>query len=182
MEVTLKLRARHIARSIDHLAARNSRVLDIGCGNGVVSAELARSFGFDTVGTDVAEYLKRPIPFKLMRDPVTLDFEAGSFDLGLMVDMLHHIEPGMQLALVREAARVCKNVVIFEAEPSRTAFFFDVVLNRVHNKDMPVPLTHRPQAEWEREIRKLGLTCSGRALRKPFWFYPFQNFVLTVSR
>jgi 2-polyprenyl-3-methyl-5-hydroxy-6-metoxy-1,4-benzoquinol methylase len=182
MEVTLKLRARHIARNIGHLVARNSRVLDIGCGNGVVSAELARSFGFDTVGTDVAEYLETPIPFKRMRDPVTLDFETDSFDLGLMVDMLHHIDGEKQLTLVREAARVCKTVIVFEAEPSKAAFFFDVVLNRVHNKDMPVPLTHRPQAEWEREIRKLGLACSGRTLRKPFWLYPFQNFILTVSR
>lgn len=182
MELTLKLRARHIARNIDHLVAAQSRVLDIGCGNGVVSSELARSFGFETVGTDIAEYVKRPIPFKLMRDPVTLDFAADSFDLGLMADMLHHMERESQLKLIRDAARVCRKLLIFEAEPSKTAFFFDVVLNRIHNKDMPVPLTHRTRTEWEGEIKKLGLSCAGKTLRKPFPLYPFENFILTVWR
>jgi SAM-dependent methyltransferase len=181
MEWTLKIRARHIARSIAPYLSQNSRVLDIGCGNGVVTQELRNIFGFDISGTDVARYLKADIPFTQMKTATQLDFEDRHFDVGLINDVLHHIDHDNQVELIREATRVCKTVLIFEARPSPLAFFFDRVLNRIHNKDMPVPLTFRHREEWEKAITAKGLVCSGRELEKPFAFYPFQNFLLRVA-
>lgn len=181
MELTLKLRARHIGRSIAPYLSQNSRVLDIGCGNGVVTLELQNMFGFDISGTDVAQYLKKDIPFTPMKSATQLDFENKHFDVGLINDVLHHIDHDNQLKLVQEAARVCKTVLIFEARPSRLTFFFDRVLNRIHNKDMPIPLTFRHLEEWKKAIAATGLACSGRELKKPFVFYPFQNFLLQVA-
>ena len=138
-------------------------------------------FGFDILGTDVAKYLKKDIPFALMKTATRLDFEDKHFDLGLINDVLHHIEFEDQVALIQEAARVCKTVLIFEAKPSRLTFLFDKVLNRIHNKAMPIPLTFRHQAEWEKVIAAKGLTCLGKELERPFVFYPFQNFLLRVA-
>ena len=181
MEWTLKLRARHIGRSIAPYLSKNSKVLDIGCGNGVVTQELRNIFGFDISGTDVAKYLTRDIPFTPMKAATQLDFADRQFDVGLINDVLHHIEPDNQLKLIQEATRVCKTVLIFEASPSRLTFFFDRALNRIHNKDMPIPLTFRHQADWEKAITAQGLACSGQALKRPFVFYPFQNFLLQVA-
>jgi len=181
MELTLRLRARHIGRSIAPYLSQNSKVLDIGCGNGVVTLELRNIFGFDISGTDVAKYLKKNIPFTQMKTATQLDFEDKHFDVGLINDVLHHIAYDNQVELIQEAARVCKMVLIFEAKPSQPAFFFDKVLNRIHNKDMPIPLTFRHQEDWEKAIVAKGLTCSGKELKRPFVFYPFQNFLLKVA-
>ncbi len=181
MEWTLKLRARHIARSIAPYLSQNSRVLDIGCGNGVVTHELRKIFGFAILGTDVAKYLKKDIPFAQMKSATQLDFEDGQFDVGLINDVLHHIEYDHQLKLIQEAARVCKSILIFEAKPSQLTFLADKMLNRIHNKEMPIPLTFRRQEEWEKAITAKGLACTGKELKKPFMFYPFQNFLLRVA-
>jgi SAM-dependent methyltransferase len=181
MEWTLRLRARHIARSIAPYSSQSSKVLDIGCGNGVVTLELRNFFGFDILGTDVARYLKKDIPFIQMKSATRLDFEDKQFDVGLINDVLHHIEYDQQLELIQEAARVCKTVLIFEAKPSRLTFFCDKMLNRIHNKEMPIPLTFRHQEEWEKAITANGLACTGKELKKPFVLYPFQNFLLRVA-
>jgi SAM-dependent methyltransferase len=181
MEWTLRLRARHIGRSIAPYLCEDSKVLDIGCGNGVVTQELRSIFGFDICGTDVARYLKTDIPFIQMKSATQLDFEDKHFDVGLINDVLHHIDHDNQVKLIQEATRVCKTVLIFEAKPSRLTFFFDRVLNRIHNKDMPIPLTFRHLGDWEKAIAAKGLACSGQELKKPFVFYPFQNFLLRVA-
>jgi SAM-dependent methyltransferase len=181
MEWTLRLRARHIGRSIAPYLSQNSKVLDIGCGNGVVTLELRNIFGFDISGTDVARYLKKDIPFTQMKTATQLDFEDKHFDVGLINDVLHHIDYDHQVELIQEATRVCKTVLIFDAKPTRLAFFFDKVMNRIHNKDMLIPLTFRHQGEWEKAIAAKGLTCLGKELKKPFVFYPFQNFLLQVA-
>ncbi len=116
-----------------------------------------------------------------MKTATQLDFEDRHFDMGLINDVLHHIDYDNQLELIREATRVCKTVLIFDARPSRLTFFFDRVLNLIHNKDMPVPLTFRHREEWEKAIAARGLTCSGKDLKRPFVFYPFQNFLLKVA-
>ena len=181
MEFTLRLRARHIGRCIAPYLSQKSKVLDIGCGNGVVTQELRNMFGFDISGTDVAKYLSKDIPFTQMKTPTQLDFEDQHFDVGLINDVLHHIDHDNQVDLIQEATRVCKLVLIFDARPSRLAFFSDKVLNRIHNKNMAIPLTFRHRAEWEKVIAARGLTCSGKDLKKPFALYPFQNFLLQVS-
>jgi ubiquinone/menaquinone biosynthesis C-methylase UbiE len=116
-----------------------------------------------------------------MKSASQLDFEDKQFDVGLINDVLHHIEYDHQLKLIREAARVCKMVLIFEAKPSQLTFFCDKLLNRIHNKEMPIPLTFRHQEEWEKAITGMGLACTGTELKKPFAFYPFQNFLLQVA-
>ena len=181
MEWTLKLRARHIARSIAPYVSKDSKVLDIGCGNGVVTLELRNIFGFDILGTDVANYLKKDIPFMQMKSAVQLDFEDKRFDVGLINDVLHHIERDNQVKLIQEAARVCKTLLIFDAKPSRLTFFFDIALNRIHNKDMPIPLTFRRPEDWKTAITAGGLTCLVTELQRPFVFYPFRNFLLQVA-
>jgi len=182
MEFTLKLRAQHIIKSIMGQIQQGTRMLDIGCGNGVVSDEISKVLGCEIHATDIVNYLRRPLPFKLMPGTTRLDYDDGEFELGLMNDMIHHVQSADQMPLIREAMRVCKKLIIFDAEPSRIGFFFDLVLNRIHNKDMPVPLTNRPQMEWVSQLSGLGYVCVANKLAKPFPFYPFDNFILFVNR
>lgn len=81
------------------------RILDFGCGVGGVLRELvavfpdAEIFGYDpsTRSVDVARSLEGPTQ-------VTADWDAlplGTFDVALVSNVLHHIEPGDRAAAVR---------------------------------------------------------------------------------
>ena len=87
-----------------------SSVLGVGCGDGLVAAGvLALRPGMVLQGVDV---LKRPhthIPVDLF-DGRRIPHEDGSFDVVMMVDVLHHSDNPEQL--LGEAARVARRCLI----------------------------------------------------------------------
>ena len=147
-----------------------------------MTKELQNYFGYEILGTNVANYLKASIPFTPMKSPTQLDFPDGYFDVGLFIDVLHHIAYNQQANFIQEAARTCKTVLIIDAKPTWLAFFFDRVLNWFHNKDMPLTLSFREPTVWAESITCTGLTCSITELKRPFALYPFENFLLRVER
>ena len=111
--VTRALLARFL-REIDASveALRPSSILDVGCGEGVVTERIARLTGVTTVGVDLgvpaleAQWRRREAGL-LSFDGASayeLPFEDGSFDCVCALEVLEHLErPGEALA---EMARV----------------------------------------------------------------------------
>ena len=118
-----ELGARGKADHVESLCARAGlavgRVVEIGCGDGALLAELSsRGFGGSLTGFDISaaavELARgRAIPrVELVEvfDGNRLPAGDTSFDLGLLSHVLEHVErPG---ELLREAARVCRALVV----------------------------------------------------------------------
>ncbi|MFB4301951.1 class I SAM-dependent methyltransferase [Actinomadura sp. NTSP31] len=93
----------HIAAKL--LAARATRVLDIGCGEGALNRALPGPPPFRLVGLDASGTLLRAHPGPRVRaNALRLPFRDGAFDAAVAVDLLYRLDdPGLAL---REARRV----------------------------------------------------------------------------
>ncbi|GAA2370443.1 hypothetical protein GCM10010404_26590 [Nonomuraea africana] len=100
-----------------HLAARLRhvpRVLDIGCADGALRAELPQVVGLDASFTMLRDH---PAP-RLMGEATALPFASGSFGAAVAVNMLYHLPD--PLSALREARRVlARGGVFVAATPSR---------------------------------------------------------------
>jgi SAM-dependent methyltransferase len=114
-----ELGARGKADHVEALAGPADRVVEVGCGDGALLAELSRrGFGKSLAGFDISEAAielarGRSIPRVTrleMFDGHTLPADAGSFDLALLSHVLEHVpEPA---PLLRETARVARRVLM----------------------------------------------------------------------
>ena len=102
------------------------RVLDVGCGTGVLAAQLA-SRGYEVSGIDPSEGMlevmraEHPEVEAHRGSGDELPFSDGSFDLVLTVAALHHIaEPAAVRATLAEMARVSRpggRIVVWDHNP-----------------------------------------------------------------
>lgn len=157
----------------------SDRVLDIGCGNAVVSDELRKGFGCEIVCTDVLDYRKRDVSFRLMKGKDKLPFNNGEFDTCVFNDALHHCEH--QVEILNEASRVARRILIFEMEPTFIARLLDIMINQIHNRKMPIPLNIKSSQEWRNYFKGAGFDFEFRRIKRPF-FYPFINFAIKLER
>jgi len=107
------------------------RVLDIGCGRGLMLAALAR-LGWDVVGTEVSATLsKQAFPIHQTADIRTCAFAAQSFDVVMLWHVLEHLP--QPIDTLREAWRILKpggvlivevpNLASWQARLGRGAWF-----------------------------------------------------------
>ena len=81
---------------VEELIEPGSKVLDVGCGTGVVASQLAEE-GFEVTGVDpsggMLEYLRTSDPrvTAVQGSATKLPFGDGQFDLTMCVAVMHHI-------------------------------------------------------------------------------------------
>jgi len=93
--------------------SRDSKILDIGCGNGAF-LEAARKMGFKNLyGVDIANYLKdKSFPHQIIDLNVEkLNYEDGSLDLITAFQVLEHLEN--YFLILHEASRTLKKGGLF---------------------------------------------------------------------
>lgn len=181
MEFTSKYRSKIVINAIAPFLTDGSRVLDIGCGNGVISNEVKNFFNCRLVGTDILDYSLKEIEFKKMERSDRLDFNDNEFDTSLFIEVLHHMPFETQLKLIKEALRVSKQVLIFEVESGRLVKYADYLVNQLHNRDMPILYTFRKKEEWIRLFEENKISFKHCKVKKPFlglWF-TYHLFCLT---
>ncbi|HTM68084.1 MAG TPA: class I SAM-dependent methyltransferase [Candidatus Binatia bacterium] len=174
---TTRARGALIVEAYAPYIRKGSRTLDVGCGNGIVSRILADRFSLDLVGTDIDDYRKEKVPFVLM-DGKKLPFLDDAFELVLMNDMLHHADD--QAALIAEARRVGRTVLIYEVEPGPGIALFDRCVNFFHHRGMPVPLAFRTADGWRRFMTERGIAATVVPLGRPRWWYPFRHVLIVT--
>jgi ubiquinone/menaquinone biosynthesis C-methylase UbiE len=180
-DITTPLRAALIGRTFKGWVRPGDHVLDIGCGNGIVSRKLADQFDVVITGCDTQRYLLREIPFKLMLSKSRLPFRQKKFAIAMFNDVLHHADYITQGKLLIEAFRLTEKVVIFELRPTLVGKNLDYLLNKVHNPNMNIPFTYRSEKEWEMFFRKMHLKYNKRRVASPFW-YPFSHVAYMLSQ
>lgn len=99
---------------VEDLIEPGSKVLDVGCGTGVVASKLVDE-GFDVTGVDpsdgMLEHLRRSDPrvTAVQGSGTELPFEDGTFDLTMCVAVMHHIaQPQAVHDSLVEMARVTR--------------------------------------------------------------------------
>ncbi len=181
MEATLKYRAKIIIGAISPYVNKGTRVLDIGCGNGVVSTEISKHFGCAIFGTDVKKYLKKNIKFKMMPREDKLDWGDHEFDIGLFNDVVHHIPSDGQIVILKEALRVCNRVLLFELEPTLAAKIVECPMNWINNPTVPLIFTHRTKENWAKLFRQNDIDYEYRPIKKPSFWYPCDHFLFCLK-
>ena len=180
MEFTQKYRSRIVIKVLNKFLSKGKSVLDIGCGNGVVSYEIKKYFNCSLYGTDIQNYLKRDISFKKIGRGYMLNFDDKEFDVGLIIDVLHHLPFDMQIKLVKEALRVCSEVLIIEDKPTLIGKIIDILINKIHNAKMPITLTFRTKEEWARLFSENKISFGYHSVKTAF-YYPFTHYLFHLK-
>lgn len=108
------IRERELVSRIGSFLDSERTVLDVGCGNGSLSKRIGKEFELRVQGIDLRKPHKTGIPFKKF-DGERIPFEENSFDLVLLIDVLHHIKgKESQRVLLNECFRVSKESVIIK--------------------------------------------------------------------
>ena len=114
---------RHYVELVTRYAPPRSKVLDLGCGNGI-SAKLLNQADFDVVGTDISPlFLKDARNWENPRlryqvcDVMELPFESESFNVVCSNELVEHL-PDVETALTEMMRVVCKGGRIVISGPN----------------------------------------------------------------
>lgn len=147
--------AAHFAR----LAPGDSSLLDVGCGDGELSAELGRRRADLRIrGIDVHVRPDTAIPVDAF-DGETIPSPDASHDIVLFVDVLHHAEHPE--ALLGEGVRVARRCILIKDHrldgllAGPTLRFMDRVGNARHG--VSLPYHYWSESQWRTVWSSLGL-------------------------
>jgi SAM-dependent methyltransferase len=164
-------RVRVLATHLAALIPPQSKVLDVGCGDGAIdSLIMYHSPGVLIEGIDVLVRPSAKIPVRRF-DGTHIPYPDASLDVVVFVDVLHHAED--PLLLLQEAMRVGKSVIIKDHFregflAAQTLRFMDWVGNAHHG--VALPYNYWSKAEWDAAFDAVGL--KEVETRGPLALYP----------
>ena len=179
-ELTSSFRTKLMITAYADWVKKGENALDIGCGTGIAGRYLMNHFKIKVTGCDVKNYLICNIPF-IKIENAKFPIKNKNYDIAFLNDVLHHVDEATQISILKEALRIVKKVLIFEAEPTFTAKLADILLNKYHYGSLNTPLTFRSLNNWQNLFRKLSLKSQAIKLKKPFW-YPFSHIAFMVTK
>jgi SAM-dependent methyltransferase len=156
------------------LIPAGAKVLDVGCGDGLLSAMIARERPDITLqGIDVLVRQGAHIAVREF-DGENIPFEDGAYDVVLLVDVLHHAtEPKV---LLSEASRVARDCLVIKDHTRNGPFadatlrFMDTMGNARHG--VALPFNYWSRCEWDECFGSLKMNVrfwNSRLRLYPFW-------------
>ena len=152
-------RVRVLSQRLCDLLPQNAQVLNVGCGDGLLDAEIIKRRPDVTIeGIDPLVRDSCLIPMQWF-DGKTIPMPDGSREFVMFVDVLHHADDPM--ILLREARRVASKAIIikdhtcngFLARPSLRVM--DWVGNSRHGVDLPY--NYWEKSRWREALDSLGV-------------------------
>jgi len=155
----LSRRVRILASRLAALLPSSAKVLDVGCGDGLLAAEIVRlrpDVAIEGVDVHPRETSVLPVtPY----DGGSLPFPDSAFDAAIIVDVLHHADDPPRL--LREAVRVTRGAILvkdhasdrFLAEP--TLRLMDRIGNARHG--VALPFRYWRKAAWFEQFAALRM-------------------------
>ena len=153
-------RTRILSERLADLMPPDAKVLDVGCGNGLIAHLIGRRRpDVSITGLDVIVRPETHIPV-VSFDGQHIPFDADNFDVVMFVDVLHHTnDPEI---LLREARRVARQAVVLK-DHTRNGFLagptlrlMDWVGNAPHG--IALPYNYWPERRWRDAFDRIGLT------------------------
>jgi len=170
-KVVFQRRIAVLAEELGAMLAPGTRLLDIGCGDGKLSALLRQNVaGLKVEGVEVHARDACAIPCRYF-DGSHLPFPGGCFDCCLFVDVIHHMTD--PLPLLREACRVSRQFVLVKDHLAENALdhwtlrLMDWVGNRAHG--VALPYAYLSAAQWQAIYQQSGLNVERTALDLPLY-------------
>ena len=137
---------------------KDSKILDLGCGSGIVAKNFEDFFQAKVIGVDIRDRRIFPIPFQMI-DGKNLPFPDNSFDIVLINYVLHH--SGDPIVLLKEAKRVAKDkIIVYEDLPEG---LLSRIICKIHGISFAKIFQNQNQTsfkserEWEEVFKKIGL-------------------------
>ena len=150
-----------VAEDVAATAPKGGRILEVGCGPGHLSIQMARKHGVDVSGVDLdpamvehartntlrhRDYPGAPPSFQV-GDVAALPYPDHSFDIVVSTLSMHHWEePGAGLAEISRVLRPGGRAVIWDLRPGRFPFHGHAP-DPAHHLD-GAPLTILDQTPW----------------------------------
>jgi SAM-dependent methyltransferase len=166
-------RVETLANLLAPLIPANSSLLDIGCGDGLLSSLIqSRVSGSSIEGIDTL--VRDDVRIRVFGfDGVRVPYPDGSFDGVLFVDVLHHTAD--PFVLLREATRVARRFILIKDHlregflAQQTLDFMDRVGNERHG--VAVAANYWRERQWRDAFRGLGLRVA--SWRTDLALYPW---------
>jgi len=160
--------ARKMCLACQNFIEEGSKILDLGCGSGIVGMTFKKFFRGEIIGVDVKDRRVVNMPFKII-DGKSLPFPENSFDVTLINYVLHHSED--PIPLLKEAKRVSKKIIIFEDLPEGFLSKLICFLHRFSFDKFftnPNQTSFKTEKEWEEIFQEMGLDMLYKERRHDF--------------
>jgi 2-polyprenyl-3-methyl-5-hydroxy-6-metoxy-1,4-benzoquinol methylase len=144
--------------------------LDYGAGDGSVGKIIAKKTGNQVIGADIMPPQDTKIEVVKINPDKALPWKKNEFDIGFIVNLLHHMPEKNQEKVLQELARVIKSglyvveTTINNTEGSRektlaSDYFSNRILRNAafDSKDIPVPGTFKTPEAWIETFNNHGL-------------------------
>ena len=135
--------------------------LDYGAGDGSVGKIIAEKTGNQVIGADIMPPQDTKIKVVKINPDAALPWKKNEFDIGFIVNLLHHMPEKNQEKVLQELARVIKSglyvveTTIDDTEGSRektlaSDYFSNRILRNAafDSRDIPVPGTFKTPEAW----------------------------------
>lgn len=152
-----RFRAEGVTSWFGRYLQTGDKVLDIGAGSCNI-VEVLQDKGFAATPLDLRDVSLVPQIQPVLYDGQHIPFEDKSFDVALLVFILHHTNDPE--GILKEASRVARRLVVIEdiyrgPVHRQVTFFFDSLLNWEWKGH---PHSNRSDREWKATFARLGLS------------------------
>jgi len=138
---------------------KGAKILDLGCGTGVVGKKFKDFFQGEILGLDIEDRRTEKIPFQII-DGFHLPFPEKSFDTILIAYVLHHSRD--PIYLLKEAKRVARDkIILFEDLPDD---ILSKIICKFHGLNWSIILKNKnitsfkSEREWGKVFSEVGLS------------------------
>ena len=146
----------------------SEKIIDLGAGTWLFTNKL-REKGYDVTPVDVKNRSYFSKISSIVYDGKTLPFEGNSFDVCILIAVLHHT-PDPE-AILKEAKRVSKKIIIYEdAVTNIFQRYYTYLIDRLLNKELSAPNTNKTDKGWKDLFSKLDLKIVRQECGKSWLF------------
>ena len=167
-----------LSRIKSHLP-KNKKILDIGCGLGLLSSSI-KDKGYDLTAIDIHDISVAENIKPIIYDGSELPFKKNEFDTALFITVLHHTPYPQNL--IKDASRVANRIIIMEdiyenIFQKYATFIMDCIVNL---EFFGHPHTNKNEDGWLSLFKRNKLKLMYKD-RYPYWKF-FLSAVYVIER